>query len=112
MTLKEFAEKYYLHDSFINSYHFNEETAQVILDISFAFWMQENYSESDPETGYLKVIFHEVTTFECKDGDPAGAFVGILKTEAHDDGFVITFLDDESGNCFDMIIHARSVTIE
>ena len=110
MTLSEFYNNYNLHDSFIESLRYNNELQTLILDINFAFWLQQSHEKGKPENGVIKVVFNGVNKYLCN-GNPAGAFVGILGTEMKGEKFIIKFLDDKSNKFFEMVIQADSVEI-
>ncbi len=66
LTLAEFAEKYYLHDSSIDQIDYDEENRRLTLTIDFCFWMQRWYNKSyDAENGLITVTFNNVSAFEC-----------------------------------------------
>ncbi len=111
MNIIDFANEYYLHDSFIKSVEKDDNNNTVTLNINYAFWMQKDYVEGTPENGVIKVIFKNVQKYQCEGGDPAGAFVGILNAEYKDGSLVISLLDDESVTCFDLVITADEVTV-
>ena len=111
MKIEDFANEYYLHDSFIKSVTNDENNHTVTLNINFAFWMQKGFVKGSPENGVIKVIFSNVHEYKCEDGDPTGAFVGILNAEYKDSSLVIRLLDDETVSCSDLIIDADEVTV-
>lgn len=111
MKIIDFANDYNLHDSFIKSVKKDDNNHTVTLIINFAFWMQKDYVEGAPENGVIKVAFKNVQKYQCEEGDPAGAFVGILKAEYKDGSLVIGLLDDESVTYFDLVITADEVTV-
>lgn len=109
MKLKEFEDRYFFHDSFIESMNYDKDKASLTLIINFAFWMQNDFVKGDEENGLLEVTFHNVKSYECKDGDPTGDFVGILTTDVDQDTFVFNLLDDASSNFMKLRITATSV---
>ena len=111
MRIIDFVNDYELHDSFIKSVENDNNNHTVILFINFAFWMQKGYVEGTPENGVIKAVFYNVREFKCEDGDPAGAFVGILNAEYKDGSLVISMLDDETVSYFDLVIVADEVTV-
>ncbi len=107
----DFAHEYNLHDSFIKSVEKDDDNHTMTLNINFAFWMQKDYVEGTPENGIIKVTFKNVHSYQCEEGDPAGAFVGILNAEYKNGSLLIGLLDDESVTYFDMVITADEVTV-
>ena len=67
MKIQEFVSNYIMHDSLIESIEKESNNTTIIMVINFAFWMQKSYEENDPETGLLKVIFHNVSEFIVND---------------------------------------------
>ena len=67
--------------------------------------------EGSPENGVVKVDIKNVQKYHCEEGDPTGAFVGILNAEYIDGSLVIGLLDDESVTYFDLVITADEVTV-
>ena len=111
MKIIDFVNEYYLHDSFIKSVEKDDNNHTVTLSINFAFWLQRDYVEGNPENGIIKVVFRNVRGYHCEGGDPAGAFVGILDTKYEDGSIVISLLDDETVSYFDLIIVTDEVTV-
>ena len=111
MTLTEFAEKYYLHDSNIKKLEYDVESKTVTLTVGFCFWMQDWYQEGEPESGTITVIFHNVTKYSCDEGNPAAPLAGILDAQLRGDDIIFGIVDDETGVCFEMTIAAGSVEV-
>ena len=111
MKVIDFVNEYYLHDSFIKSVEKDDNNHTVTLFIHFAFWMQKGFVEGNPESGVIKVVFYNVREYKCEDGDPVGAFVGILNAEYKDGSLVISMLDDETVSYFELVIAADEVTV-
>ena len=111
MKISEFVNNFNLHDSYIESVEYNKEKREVQLIVHFAFWMQKDYIEGTPETGLIKVLFQNVNKYSCDNGDPTGSFVGILRSEIRDDNFVLKLLDDETVECFEMVIISDEVIV-
>lgn len=67
MTIPEFEEKYYLHDSTIDKIEYDAENKKLTLTIDFCFWMQLWYEQGKPENGYIAVTFENVSFYEYED---------------------------------------------
>ena len=65
MNAKEFIENYYMHDSWIENVEVFDGGTKLLFTVDFAFWMQEGYKESDPETGIINVTFDGVKKYEA-----------------------------------------------
>lgn len=61
MTINEFFNTCYFHDSLMESINF--DGTKLILDIDFCWWMQDNYQPDDKELRLMKVIFPNITCF-------------------------------------------------
>ncbi len=67
MTIEQFAEKYYLHDSSLVKVDFDADKKILALTIEFCFWMQEWYDKSEPSNGLIRATFKDVSIFEYDD---------------------------------------------
>ena len=67
MTITEFEEKYYLHDSMIEKVEFDAENKKLTLTIDFCFWMQLWYNAEELPNGYIAVTFENVSFYEYED---------------------------------------------
>ena len=111
MTLNEFNEKYYLHDSYIQRVEYDLSNRTVTLDMMFSFWMQDFYKEGDAKQGTMKVVFRNVSKYNCDEGNPAAPLAGILAAKLKDNELILAIMDDETGICFEMTIAAESVEV-
>ena len=67
MTVEQFAEKYYLHDSSLVKVDFDADKKILALEIEFCFWMQNWYDKSEPSNGLIRATFKDVSIFEYDD---------------------------------------------
>ncbi|MBR2694207.1 MAG: hypothetical protein IKE69_08330 [Thermoguttaceae bacterium] len=111
MRPTEFIERYYLHDSCIQSAEFDADNRTVALNIYFSFWMQKWYKTGQIEQGLIKAVFSGVSEYRCEGGDPTGMDVLILEARPTEKGIIISLLDDVACNCFEMTINAKSVEV-
>ena len=63
MTRTEFVSAFNLHDSLIENVKITGAGTTIEMEIDYAFWMQDNYREGDPETGLITVIFKNVSRY-------------------------------------------------
>ena len=96
MTIQEFEEKYYLHDSSIEKVSFDAEKKILTLEIEFCFRWQPWYDKSEPSNGLIRVTFEDVSLFEYDDNIAAKIFSDeldseILKGELDAEGNLIFF---------------------
>ena len=111
MTAEEFVKKYVLHDSLIDGVYVDNENGKVTMEIDFAFWMQEGYEESDPETGMVNMIFDGVNYVEIPQGVD---WSEISISEARIDGDMIKFelMNDVTDDYLEILISAQNVSLE
>ena len=64
LTVTEFEEKYYLHDSSIEKIEYNAVDKILKLEIDFCFWMQNWYNSAELPNGLIDVTFENVSSFE------------------------------------------------
>ena len=67
MTIEQFAEKYYLHDSSLVKVDFDADKKILALEIEFCFWWQPWYDKSEPSNGLIRATFKDVSIFEYDD---------------------------------------------
>ena len=123
MTINQFAEKYYLHDSSIEKIDYNADKKILALTIEFCFWMQNWYDKSEPTNGLIRVTFKDVSLFEYDDAGVDRNFSDELDSEIRSaeldaDGAIIfvaveivDFSDDEE-IYYRLKINAASVEVE
>lgn len=80
MTLKEFAENYYLHDSSLTKFELDADSRTLTLTIEFCFWLQGWYNKGEPKNGVIAVTFENVTLAEYEYHDSSAALEN-LETE-------------------------------
>ncbi len=112
MTIAEFANRYNLHDSYIEAVKYDPESRSVVLTIQFLFWMQNDYVEGSPETGLLYVTFHNASRYSCENENPADPFSGILTAECKNGDLILKLMNDKTGRYFEVVISAEDVTLE
>lgn len=81
MTIREFEEKYYLHDSSIEKVDFDAENKILKLKIFFCFWMQEWYNKNELPNGWIRVTFEDVSLFEYDNDIADRIFFAELNSE-------------------------------
>ena len=83
MTLQEFREKHYLHDSSIEKIEYDAENKTLTMKIDFCFWMQLWYKKPEPTNGFIRVTFEDVSLFEY-DEDIADRIFSDIDSEIRD----------------------------
>ena len=93
MTITEFEEKYYLHDSTIEKIDYDANNKRLTLTIDFCFWMQLWYDKETPENGLISVTFDNVSYYVYENYDPSKLFSDytpeILQTKIDENGMFI-----------------------
>lgn len=64
MTIKEFVNRFYLHDSGVEAIKYDEENKVIEVYVDFCYWMQDDYQEGDKENGNIKLVFYDVSFFD------------------------------------------------
>ena len=95
MTIEQFVEGYYLHDSSLVKVEFDAEKKILALTIEFCFWMQNWYDKTTPKNGLIAVTFENVSNYSYDGYEPSKLFSDctpeILQTEIADDGALIIY---------------------
>ena len=120
MTIKDFAEKYNLHDSGIEKIFYDAENKKLVLTIEFCFWMQEWFIEGELKNGSIEVTFENVSFYSYDDYDPSKLFGDIepeiLQTEIDSDGvlniYTFEFVRYEPGEDIYPIIKIKAENVE
>ena len=114
MNAKEFIENYYMHDSWIENVEVLDGGTKLLFTVGFAFWMQEGYKESDPETGIINVIFDGVKKYEAPENIVWENY-GILDTFLTEtDGVKFAMgsdIFDDPLPYFEAIVEAEDITV-
>ncbi len=111
MTIKEFTDHYYMHDSLINNIIFDKDHSTVIMNLDFAFWMQDTYVEGDPETGSLTLSFYGVTSYDCPE-EIDFTKCSILDARYGNSTIILFMLNDFTDEDFEIRISAASVEVK
>ena len=113
MTISDFVDKYYLHDSGLNEIIIEPNNSIVRLVVELCNWMQDEYVEGEPEMLPIELTFIGVTEtanlerdidkdcgdeFISADVDSNGAFHAILCTT-------------EGQDTYEIMIHAEEVQV-
>ena len=92
LTLAEFEEKYYLHDSSIEKIFYDAENKKLTLTIEFCFWMQNWFCEGELKNGLIDVRFENVAVFEYENHDFQNILddidTEVVQTEISDDNIL------------------------
>ena len=122
MTVTEFVERYYLHDSSLEKVEFDVDKKILALTIEFCFWQQFWYDKSTPTNGLIRVTFGGVSRFEYDDCIAEKIFSdidseirdGIL--DADENFFLVAVeyadFDEQDDIYFSLKINAATVDVE
>ena len=116
MTIEQFAEKYYLHDSSLVKVDFDADKKILALEIEFCFWWQPWYDKSEPSNGLIRATFKDVSIFEYDDDIAKRIFSDeldseILKGELDEEGNLVFFSNDEE-IYWQLKVNAANVEVE
>ena len=110
MTISDFAANYIMHDSLIEKIEIYENESRIVLWIDFAFWMQNGYSEKDPETGIIKVTFYGVSDYRIPENVNWDE-ISILEMKQEERGVKFAFVNDITDDYLELHIHAEHVSV-
>ncbi len=111
MTAKEFVSNYIMHDSLIDKVEVLDNNKTIVISIDFAFWMQNGYKESDPETGTLEVVFADVKEYSIPENVDWSA-VSILETSFINDSVKFSLMNDMTDDYLEIIIDSQKISTE
>lgn len=106
----EFAKRYNLHDSLLESIEVNEvdRTAKLIID--FCYWQQPGYRDGNLETGIIALVFSDLKILECDnrqiDSDE------IVECKCIDENTLSIYVEsDVTDDCHSILISAGDISI-
>jgi len=94
MKITEMVEKYYFHDSSIDSVEYDPETHKATVLIDFCNWMQDDYSKDEAEKIVLKLVFSNVSSMSGE--KPLFDVNMIFDCDAVDNGQAIEFFTERT----------------
>lgn len=117
MDIKEFDEKYYFHDSLVNSIAYDDKDKTVTIMFDFCYWMQQGFEKGEQENGLLKVIFKNVEEFDGIQGTDKGDWWSVLDGDIKDGKYHLLIEDMERGGVenpeyHDIYIKSDDVEVE
>lgn len=108
MNASEFVSNYNMHDSLIDQVLVNADNANIDIWIDFAFWMQKNYLDTDPETGTLKVTFSNVSAYTIPNDVDWNA-ISILGTRIDEGNIIFSLINDMTDDCLEISICSNDI---
>ena len=111
MSIKEFVKNYIMHDSLIDCVNISDDGTKIEVQIDFAFWMQKNYVESDPETGIISVVFDGVTFYDIPESVNWDE-ISILETKMENQYVKFLLINDMTDDYLEMVISAEEVSVQ
>ncbi len=105
MNIKEFNEKYYFHDSLIDSIAYDEKNKTVTIIFEFCYWMQQDFKKDDQENGLLKVTFYNVVKYDGIQGTNKGDWWSVLDGDIKDGKYHLLIEDMEKNGVEDPEYH-------
>ena len=84
MTVKDFADKYFLHDSGIEELTYNAAAKRLALKIDSCHWWAIDGKPKEMIIGVIRVTFNDVSRFEYDDCAADRIFAAELNNEIFD----------------------------
>lgn len=109
MLIKDFFERYTLHDSLVDSILYDDVKKELRMTIDFCYWMQDGYDESDPETGIIILTFEGVDAYNGIIGE-IDSF-SILDFLYDNKTVTMNILDDFHDEFYELCFVADAVTL-
>lgn len=109
MTITELTKTYNFHDSLITGITRDVLQNQLVVSIEFSFWAQEGVKEGVPETGMIKLVFHEVEDFDCAGLEGNIDYFSILDATADNNKLSLHLLDDFHDKYYELFISSPNV---
>lgn len=105
MQINDFTNQYLLHDSLIEEIHYNSKNQTLTLKVDFCYWMQDNYTDEQPETGVIYLTFYNVPEYDNISGIidsysvldfmfDSGVVIINLLDDYHNDYYELRFISD------------------
>ena len=110
MTLHDFTENYYLHDSLLDKIVYSESEHTLVLYVDFAFWMQKNYQENEPEVGPIEIRFSGVEKYRGPSAIPYNQ-CAILDCFYEDGGIRLNFVNEITEEYYESFILSKDVAV-
>lgn len=111
MKVNEFLEKYCLHDSTIDEIRYNSHEKELIWHMDFAFWMQKDYVEGNPENGMINLHFYNVENYSGLIGKID--WFSVDSITLHPNGIITcVVLDDYNDDCYIWNFYVSNIEIE
>lgn len=102
MTVHQFFEKYYLHDSVITKVNYLVDKQILQLEIEFCFWMQDWYDKNKPTNGLIQVTINNVSFVKYNESkiDPVALEMDIEILDVFSDGnsILISTINNDINN--------------
>ena len=113
MTICEFEERYYLHDSELTKIEYDSHTCTALFVVDFCYWMQLWYVKGEPKNGFIGLKFNGVSFLKYDETKGNGTFGNsIHDIEVSKDGMLIfQQTDDDTFEYYETIIKAESVEV-
>ncbi len=110
MTIKEFNEKYYLHDSCITNIAYNSEEESLVIILDFCQWAQKWYKKEDPENVFLKVTFSGIPAYDGLTGEID--YFSVLDAEIRNGYFRMNLLDDIHNETYELQLNPSQIFVD
>ena len=109
MNVKDFLNKYELHDSIIENIEYDVNKRMLFMELDFCFWMQKDFQDGDMETGKMILQFLDVNQYDGLQG-VIDSF-SILDVNILDDVMVFSIMDDFNEKFYEVKVDSSDVYI-
>ena len=69
MKVTDFLKTFNFHDSLLEHCTYKTDSKELLFEIDFCYWVQEDYKEGFDENGIVKVLFTGVSDFKYDEYD-------------------------------------------
>ncbi len=111
MSLSELFKKYIFHDSLLEKVDYSPTDKTVVLEIDFCYWQQNDFTDTMPETGILRLCFSGVTEFSFPAYPMNSDEIVRVRCDS-ENTVVMTVYSDLAEEYYEIFVTADSVIME
>jgi hypothetical protein len=111
MTPSELFKKYTFHDSLLEKADDSPTDKTAVLEIDFCYWQQNDYTDTLPETGILRLRFSGVTKFSFPTYPMNSDEIVRVRCDS-ENSVIITVYSDLTEEYHELSVTADSVIME
>lgn len=107
MLINEFLLTHELHDSLLTKAVIKGDNLELTVD--FCYWMQNEYQESNPDTGTIHLFFNKISEYSGPSGEIDD--FSILAANYVDSTFTLLLLDDFNNQSYTLSFKSKSNSV-